>query len=244
MKLYGLYGVKGLVTSPARLRSLIESGLAPRKRDNGPPVAGYHAWFQARDRSDLVFDGDYVRGWKDRGPNRFFGEGQGVTAFVEGKGIRFSTEFIGGSHFSPGIIDVPNALDRIQHFFVVLGGYGNSYAGVLCHQSNQNFNILQANSPPRYFTTWAGSTTRINGVLTNEMMENDNAIVSSSTANPDANLVGGDILRIGKAQSENSRVYYGGIGEVLLYQRQLSDAERDATERWLAARWGILSKFP
>jgi hypothetical protein len=76
------------------------------------------------------------------------------------------------------------------------------------------------------------------------MVENGNAIISNSTVNPDANSAGGDVLQIGRNRSASDRrTYYGGIGEILLYQRQLSDAERNVTERWLAARWGVLSKF-
>lgn len=234
MRLYGQYGLQ---SGFGGLR-----GLAPKKKDKGPPVAGYHAWFQALDRSDLVFSGDAVVGWKDRGPNRFVGVGDGLTSYVQGKGV----SFMNTSSFDGAQILVPNALNRIAHLFVAVGGWGSPYAGVLGHPTDQNFHLLTANDPSRFFTSWGvgASGIRINGVATTEMVENSNAIISNSTTNPDANPSGGDVLQIGRNRSASDRrTYYGGIGEVLLYQRQLSDAERNATERWLATRWGVLSKF-
>lgn len=242
MRLYGLYGIKGGPTSAPKPRSLIKSGLSPKKRDGGPPVPGYHAWFQARDRSDLIFDGDLIVGWRDRGPNRFVGVGQNLTSYVEGKGVSTTST----SAFDGGAVLVPNALNRIQHLFVAVGGWGNTYGGVLGHPSDQNFDLLTANDPSRFFTSWAGgSGIRINGVATNEMVENNNAVISSSTTNPHNNPEGGDTLQIGRhLGTSNRRTYYGGIGEIVLYQKVLSAGERNAVERWLAARWGILSKFP
>ena len=238
MRLYGQYGLNGMHGLQSSFGSL--RGLAPKKKDKGPPVAGYFAWFQAKDRTDLTFDGDTVVGWEDRGPNRFLGSGGGIRTYAPGKGVIFGRT----SSFDSGYLHVPNALDRIAHLFVAVGGWGNTYGGVLCHPSDQNYNILQANDPSRFFTSWAGGTgIRINGVQTNEMVANDNAIISNSTGSPDNNGVNGHTLMIGNAPGDNNRNYFGGIGEIILYQKKLSDAERDATERWLAARWGILGKF-
>ncbi len=39
-------------------------GLNPRKKSAGPPVAGYFAWYSAKDRNDLISDGDNVIDWR------------------------------------------------------------------------------------------------------------------------------------------------------------------------------------
>lgn len=241
MKLYGLNGSKGLVVNPARPRTMAESGLSPKRRENGPPVGGYHLWMQARDRGDLMFDGDLVVGWRDRGASQFVGVGEGLTSYIEGKGVSTTSTSV----FNGGAFKVAKALDRIQHFFVAVGGWGSNYCAVIGHPGDQNYHLLQANDPNRFFTSWAGgSGIRINGRFTNEMVENSNAIISNSTTNPDANTLGGDTLQIGRDRTASERrTYYSGIGDVLLYKRVLSDSERDLTEKWLAARWGILSKF-
>lgn len=59
----------------------------------------------------------------------------------------------------------------------------------------------------------------------------------NSNAKNDSNFSSGGIFSVGTGAPDSTKGFYGDIGEILIYDRALSDAERADVETYFAAKW-------
>jgi hypothetical protein len=239
MTLYGQYGLNGMHGLQGSFGSL--RGLAPKKKDKGPPVAGYYAWYQALNRADLITDGTNVIGWRGHGP--------GAERLMSPTP---STQH--ATYTDPGLT-FPNATSKLvggefgdtRTAFAVFGGNSlPQYAGVLTSTPDTSSNYLFIKTTIAEIAVgfdFNGSG-RLNGeasASTLPLVQDGTMNVASAVRTAAGSMVGP--IQVGNDRSNSGRNWAGRIGEILLYERVLNEAERSAVERWLAARWGILGKF-
>lgn len=216
-------------------------GLNPKKKDKGPPILGYFAWYQALTPADLISDGTNVIGWRGRGP--------GATDLMSPAP---STQY--ASYLSPGLT-FPNSTSKFvggefgdsRTAFAVFGaGTLPQYAGILTSTPDTSANFIFTRSTTSEISVGFdfNGTGRLNGGAAENPVPftQDGSMNVISAKRSAAGSMTGPI-QVGNDRSNSGRNWTGRIGEILLYERVLSDAERLITERWLAARWGILSKF-
>lgn len=244
MKLYGLqhglYGIQHGIGGIGRI-----GGLNPKKKDKGPPIPGYFAWYQANTRRGLVYDstspnGADLIGLRGEGPGAADLNFSGARAAYGEPGLTFpsATSKLRGGSF-----------DDTRTAFVVFGAASwREYAGILANSSGAGteyvfLNMNNANAG-NLQTGWGFEPVRMNGLQGSSMMpyDLDGTMNVASTVRLGAGSLGG-VIQVGNDRSNSGRNWPGAIGEVLLYERVLNEGERGMTERWLAARWGILSKF-
>jgi len=222
-----------------------------------PVTAGLLAHYNARNSASVTRVGASVTGWNDLSGNNHHMVVNGVqplynAALINGRaGVDFSGS---AGMFTAGNPPLANAVT----VFVASQWRNPAQWGPLLHHGSrdQDWSLEQSGFSPLNVVHWQTNndnaglnislTTNTNYILAARMDAGGRYFSASSTA-------GGLVSTTGSASSTlgpgNKRLYMGKsdaneasnayIGEVLYYNRSLSNAERDAVVAYLRAVWGI-----
>ena len=202
-----------------------------------PDIAGLQLWLKA-DAIIGLNDGDAISTWADSSGNAYdftqTGDSRPLykTGIQNGKpGVLFdgTNDFMDmGSAVTVGTVFVVTEYDGAGNF--------PTYNGVLTETGSSVFYVIGRINTTTFLAS--GSSTpnmRVNGVATVEFAPiTDTKVVTAWDTTP-ASIA---TLRLGKDRN-NSRYWKGHIHELIIYDTNLSTANKEAVEAYLASKYGI-----
>ena len=217
-------------------------------------IAGLYTWFDATKISGLS-DGALVTQWNDESGTAKHGvqadSTKQPTYKVAGINSKASIEFIGGK-----LLDVTNGLPSgAGSSFTILSvqistdttGYRNIYSANANLTGSKAF--LTYNGKPSIFTgtgslqsatnvpsgTFVMSATHDGSTNAQNLYTNGSNVITG-TATEDSLVAD---AQIGGFNKETTNNWKGQIGEIIVYNSALSDADRKQVEQYLADKWGV-----
>lgn len=203
-----------------------------------PDIAGLRVWLKA-DAITGLNDGDAISTWADSSGNGYdftqMGDSRPLykTGIQNGKaGVLFD-----GTN---DLMTMVSAAVTVGTVFVVAeyDGAGNfpTYNGIITETGSSIFYIIGRINTTTFLAT--GSSTpnmRVNGVATVEFAPiTDTKVVTAWDTTP-ASIA---TLQLGKDRN-NSRYWKGYMHEIIIYDTNLSTADKQAVEAYLASKYGI-----
>ena len=236
--------------------------LAPAVRGFNPKdITGCIRWYDATDPNTLTGTAANVEQWDDKSDSADHATQVGATVRPSEGSINGLTaiEFDGIDEFFN--IPHPDGLTGSQNFtvFIVMElddtpssteyplswGDNATNAGVVCkidtgrgynwETFNNNESTDQEISAGRAYVL----TARLNGTAQDDVTQylNRSALTLSDTAT--INIVSTTEGAIGRLLAFDSNYFDGKIGEIIIYDNAISDANRDLVWDYLEAKWGI-----
>jgi hypothetical protein len=136
-----------------------------------------------------------------------------------------------------------NASLPVQHIFFVFRGLDLKDKTLISDNNSSQINVGRNANTNQFhlgvFHSGSGGSVRLNGQVKTKFTSWEKNVASfTGAANASFN---GNFLKLGiGARTPTSGLWEGELGEILFYDRALSNAERDAVERYLAVKWSIL----
>jgi hypothetical protein len=234
------------------LRSLASS-FSPRQ------ISPLRMWYDASDLNTVVITGDTVTRWNDKSGNnnnavspvgtiRFnqsFYNGYSLVTFNPASYFTYTVNYTGTRKAFFAVITAgPRTGTAIQHTGIDGGNSGTSlqfYSINLGLQfSRRGANILVASNTPSFFNaTTIISAANASGTGRGIFV---NGIAQTLTTNL-ANLftTGNANVRLGGGTTNTQTT---SLGEVLVYELDISQVQRQQVEGYLAWKWGLVGELP
>jgi hypothetical protein len=216
-----------------------------------PPVTGMSLWLDASDTSSIDMSGTSVTTWRDKSGNGRNATAVGDPNYQTGFGANKIIRLDGNDYFNLNLDFLAN---QSHSAFIVTKRENstNIYGAAAGGQGNRSLHVGYRNGTQYRMNYW-GNDCYINintsqhtsgGNILNyvwpqggnkQIYLNGNSQSSGGCpAGTIGTMAGGG--RIGNVVGHG--IYQGEIAEIIMYTRVLSVAEREATEEYLAAKWG------
>jgi hypothetical protein len=208
-------------------------------------LSGCQLWLDAGDKTSVQVTGTNINQWSDKSGNANHATAvnapqyQNSSVLFNGSNTYFTTPY--------------TAAPQVETIFIVLksADFGAGQDVISGNQAgNREFYI--AGNVARLATFGGGTTLFSNIALVNdntfliELTHNTTSAEAYIDASEGGSLTGnfsfsgGGTTKIGVAYT----YYNGSISEIVIYNRQLNQEERQITEGYLAWKWGLQGKLP
>ena len=216
------------------------------------PTTGLIAWYDASDATTITKTSDLVSQWNDKSGNgnhllQSTGTNQPLWVDAEENGlpvIRFDgvDNFIRIVAYASGTLAQPNT-----YFVVMTQAGGVSHVSLDAGVTSSNRHAIFSNTS-NYHSMYAGTTiadtTAISGFEQTTYLFNGASstirVNKSETKTGNAGTQGVDGLTLGSNQASTPTEFSAtDIAEVIIYDADVSDANRTIIEDYLATKWGL-----
>ena len=203
-------------------------------------------WLDASDSATITHNSNAVSEWADKSGNGY--DGTQSTASLQptydsaNGTISFDT--------TDAITSTTPTGWNPQDVYIVArwtsgGSAFPNWAGLFCgnHHTGGNIGILGRSGTTNLYGGWAnnyflnGTSTTVNNVFNTMQSDFIMSISKNSTLNLNGFVIGQDRLN-------TTRGWGGWIGEVVVFNYKLSDADREKVEGYLAHKWSLTSNLP
>jgi hypothetical protein len=214
----------------------------------GIPLGGLVAWLDASDVTTITKDeSDLVEDWRDKlGSTNDAEQATDNNKPLWVDNVRNGNSVIrfDGSGVNGEFLTCPNANNiRTVFFACVVDSSIVTYGGIFCEATGQDAENIRVNgsdtdewrtpdaiATPGDFTN--GGATWMNGVSDAYIHNFEWKVVTAVRASTNS-------FNYEIGQTASDRWFWGDIGEVIIYNRELSSSERVDVENYLMSKWGI-----
>jgi hypothetical protein len=220
--------------------------------DESGPISSMSLWLDASDTSSITMSGTRVTYWRDKSGNGRNATAVGDPSYQTGFGANKIIRLDGDDYFKLNLDFLAN---RSHSAFIVTKreNSANIYGAATGSVENRSLHVGYANDTRLRMNYWNNNCnatintsqhTSGGNILNyvwpqggNKQIYANGNLLSSTTcaAGTIGTMAGGG--RIGNVVGQG--MYQGEIAEIIMYTRVLSAAEREATEEYLAAKWGL-----
>lgn len=219
-------------------------------------ISGTLLWLDAADSTTLVLSGSIVTQWKDKS-----GTATNATTAAGPALSTYNTYPVLSFNGSSQYFVTTNTISRSTHTLIAVHRPANSTgnrslfryqdvnytilpAGARGYITNADGSLLDSNNSPLNDNSVTTSLNLMMAVIaTGSQAIFKNGVQQASTAEA---LVSGvsDPLTIGRYNPVPSDYYQGDLGEMIIYNKNLTTTERQQVEGYLAWKWGLQSSLP
>ncbi len=227
-------------------------------------VPDLQLWLDASDVSTITESGGLVSQWNDKSGNgnnatQGTGANQPTTGDTSQNGLN-TLSFDGGDFLTASAIaSIMDGSDKPASIFAVTTSQGTGSRVIWCFADSvdSNFNFVRYNTGSFAFSKFDGTVskleattgTQVNGTYDLTALVNagitadfrDDGAITSDDFDFDVGTMTCDTFAIGSLVQSGSPTAFliGSIAELIVYDRELTLAETNQVETYLANKWGI-----
>jgi len=227
-----------------------DASVGPDGNPTLPVKSGLVMWLDAADKSTVIANGNAVSSWKDKSINgndvNLTGGGAGSVTYAPGTSLTFQS---GGILTTTNKISVPAGTTVFvvcQFTAIPPAGLGYVFDFADMHNWNAPGDFSIRFQTPTTLGAWDDNDMgRALYYVNGNVYQYGNAIGVPGGFNIIAGVTkeGGE-SRFALSTTFYGRYFIGQIQEVIVYNQQLSDPDRQAVEGYLACKWKLQSKLP